>query len=152
MMNMITPVKIINPTNGNTSATSFRIDTGADQSAVCVLIADKIGAVPRAYTKILDADGDFTEAPVYRLILEIGECRVEVDAVGIDLSKVGYGGLLGNDVLDRGVLVRNGLTGQWYFSIGESDCGRGVAIERYLLSGGIGFGLGMITTSLLIRK
>ncbi|MGB9622349.1 MAG: hypothetical protein ACPL07_00760 [Candidatus Bathyarchaeia archaeon] len=117
-----------------------------------MLIADKIGAVPRAYTKILDADGDFAEVPIYKVVLEIGECRVEVDAIGIDLSKVGYGGLLGNDVLDRGVLVRNGLTGQWNFSIGGSDCGRGMAVDRYLLSGGIGFGLGMITTSLLIRK
>lgn len=144
---MLVPVKLTNPQNSRSIDTVFRIDTGADVSAVCTLIARELQAIPIGSSYIRDAEGEGIEAPVYTLLMNLGNCPIgKVNMVGLNLKGTGYGGLIGMDILEMGVLA-GGKEGGWVFISSGSTCP-----YPYIVAGGLGFLLGSGITLLLTRK
>jgi predicted aspartyl protease len=147
---MMLRAEVINPETGKSADVDFRIDTGADVSAICIAVADKIGARPIGFCTVLDADGDPVDTPVFEVDLNIQGCTLNrVKVIGLDLSRSDCAGLIGNNVLNKGVLVKSGES--WSFSIGENVCASGLD-TRYLLAGVFGLALGVAGTLLLTRK
>jgi len=146
-MKLLVPVRLTNPQNGRSIDTIFRIDTGADVSAVCTLIASELQAPPIGTAYIRDVEGEGIEAPVYTLYVTLGSCPIgKTNLVGLNLKGTGYGGLIGTDILGTGVLV-GGKEGGWVFISSEST-----NPYSYAVAGGIGLLLGAGVTLLLTRK
>jgi len=146
-MKMLVPVRLTNPQNGKSIDTVFRIDTGADISAVCTLIANELQSIPVGSAYIRDAEGESIEAPLYTLLVTVGNCPIgKVNMVGLNLKGTGYGGLIGMDILETGVLA-GGKEGGWLFISSEAT-----SPYPYIIAGGLGFLLGAGVTLLLTRK
>jgi len=142
--------EVINPETGRSANIDARIDTGADVSAICIAVADKIGVRPIGFCAVIDADGDPVDAPVFEVDLNIRGCVLNrVKVIGLDLSRSDCAGLIGNNILDKGVLVRD--NNSWSFGIGENVCASGHG-GAYLLAGVFGLALGVAGTLLLTRK
>jgi len=145
-MKLLVPVRLTNPQNGRSIDTIFRIDTGADISAVCTLIVNELQSSPIGSTYIRDAEGEGIEAPLYPLLVTIGNCQIgKVNMVGLNLKGTGYGGLIGMDILETGIMA--GGKGEWVFISGGSP-----NPYPYIVAGGLGFLLGAGVTLLLTRK
>lgn len=154
---MLVPGRMVNPENGKSVDLTFRIDTGSDFTAVCLYLASKIDAKPIDFTSVQGVDRDPITAPVFRVDLSLQECSVgKIDVIGLDFTGLNYAGLIGNDVLDMGLLVRDGETGHWYFAIGSGTCGCAYqpqpSVAPLFLAGAAGFFLGAAGTLLLTRK
>lgn len=150
---MMFQAKIINPDTGQSADANFRIDTGADVSAICLVMADRIGVKPKGFCTIYDADGEPMEVPVFVVDMDIHGCRLNgVEVVGLDLSRSNCSGLIGDNILDHGVLIRDGNS--WSFSIKDAVCASGETYSQpnYLLAGVFGLALGVAGTLLLTRK
>jgi len=120
---MLISGKVINLKNGRSAEVTFQIDTGADVSVVDLSFAQAIGAIPSEWTTILDVDGTPIAAPIYKVMLVLDNCDLgTVKLVGLNLPG-GRQGLIGNDILDRGLLVRDGRMKQWFFMINDGACG-----------------------------
>lgn len=153
MSGMVLQAKIINPDNGRGKDADFRIDTGADVSAVCLYHAEDLGLKPKRFTVVSDADGEPMEVPVFVVDMDIHGCRLSgVEVVGLDLSRSNCSGLIGENILSRGVLVRDGNS--WSFAIKDTVCASGEVASgsNYLLAGVFGLALGVAGTLLLTRK
>lgn len=147
---MIIPVEVTNPKTNKFKIINFLIDTGADISAICILHAESLGLKSKGFRGVLDADGDPINAPVYDIDIDIGGCRLKhVEMVGLNLTSVPFGGLVGNNILNKGTLV--GDTGSWSFSIEGETCALGIN-RYYLLAGVFGLVAGITGTLLLTRK
>jgi len=146
-MKMTVPVRITNPNNGRSVDTIFRIDTGADLSAICTVIADELQARPTGIAIVRDAEGEGIEAPIYKLSMTIGNCYIgNINMVGLNLKETGYGGLIGMDILESGVLA-GGKGDGWLFITGGTT-----SPYPYIIVGGLGFLFGAGITLLLTRK
>ena len=144
---MFIPVRVTNPKTGKSADTVFRIDTGSDYTALCMGIASKIDARPSDFVMVQGVDRDPVDAPVYKLDLDVQGCPVgKVQVIGLDFSGMDYGGLLGNDVLDRGLLVRDGEAGRWYFYLPGCYSETSTAGQNNVLvaAGAIGIALGAV--------
>jgi len=120
---MLVPGKVINLKNGKSIDVTFQIDTGADASVIDLSFAREIDATPSEWVMILDVDGTPIAAPVFTLMLILDNCDLgTVKLVGLNLPG-GRQGLIGNDILDRGLLVRDGRMKQWFFMINDGACG-----------------------------
>ncbi len=153
---MLVPVTVTNPDTGKSADAVFRIDTGSDFTAVCLLVAQKIDARPGNFRDVQGVDRDPITAPVYAVDLTVQGCPLgRVEMIGLDFTGLGYAGLIGNDVLDRGLLVRDGESGNWYLTIGSGTCA-GTCSTRpagsYLVAWFLGLALGVAGALLLTRK
>ncbi len=147
---MTLQAKIVNPDTGQSKDADFRIDTGADISAICLYYAEDLALKPKRFTVVSDADGEPLDVPVFVVDLALSGCYLRnVEVIGLDLSRSNCAGLIGDNVLDKGILVRDGNS--WSFTIRENVCAAGtVGAETCLLV--FGLVLGMAVTLLLTRK
>lgn len=153
---MLAPGRIVNPQTGKNTETRFMVDTGSDFTAICLLLAQQIDLKPEDWVLAQGVDRDPFTAPVFTVDLLLQDCPIgTVRVVGLDMQGLGYGGLIGNDLLDRGLLVRDGETGHWYFALASgscaSTCTTGTQWGYYTLAGAAGvlLGAGIV---LLTRK
>ena len=156
-MSMSVQGMVANPATGASSAAKMRIDTGADVSVICLAIADKIGVSPQRFRTVIDVDGNQVEAPVFVVDIYLADsCELKnVEVAGLDLTGTGYTGLIGSNILNKGLLVRDGYSGSWYFVVNDNVCASGeVSDEKYgyLVAGLFGLALGVAGTLLLTRK
>ena len=156
-MSMTVQGRVGNPVTGASSAVKMLIDTGASVSAICLAVADKIGVSPQRFRAVVDADGNQVEAPVFVVDIYLGDgCEFKnVEIAGLDLTGTGYAGLIGSNILDKGLLVRDGYSGSWYFAVNDNVCASGEASDEkygYLVAGLFGLALGVAGTLLLTRK
>lgn len=158
---MVLPALITDPRTGRSVVAHFRIDTGADVSALDLRIISALGSSPSGRMEILDADGTPITAPTYSLLFSLQGCNLgRVEFVGLDLTRSGYDGLLGEDVLNKGILVRDGIMGRYFFFV-DGNCGTcgsifqmeaGQQSSPYLALGIIGLLLGGTGLLLLLAQ
>jgi len=149
--------KVANPATGASTAVKMLVDTGTGISAICLAIADKIGVRPQRFRTVVDANGDKIDAPVFVVDIYMADaCELKnVEVVGLDLTGTGYAGLIGNNILNKGMLIWDGCSGNWRFIMGDNVCasgGRGEEWYSYLVAGLFGLTLGVAGTLLLTRK
>jgi len=153
---MLTPGRIVNPHNLKSTDVKFMVDTGSEFSAVCLWLASKIDLKPVDWCLVQGVGRDPFTAPVFNVDLVLQDCPVgTVNVLGLDFSGMGHGGLIGNNLLDKGLLVRDGETGHWYFMLSSGSCAGACTTrtpwEHYALAGAAGLmvGAGLV---LLTRK
>jgi hypothetical protein len=154
---MLAPSRIINPRTREHVETRMMVDTGSEFTAICLLLAQKINLRPVDWCLVQGVDRDPFTAPVFNVDLVLQDCPVgNVDVLGLDFTGLGHGGLIGNDLLDRGLLVRDGETGHWYFALASgscaSTCTTRVPWQHYALAGAAGLVVGAGIVLLTRRK
>lgn len=152
-MKMLADVTVINPQDGRTKNARFMVDTGSDVSAICILIAEDMGLKPVDFSSVMDADGQPIDVPVYEADIIIGKCTIRrVKLFGLDLRGTGHQGLIGSDILDRGILIRDGVSCSWQFSVDGGECYGGRSYTGYIVAGFAGLVAGAAAALLLTRK
>jgi hypothetical protein len=116
---MLVVVRVYNPATGRSASGTFRIDTGDDTTIVDPLILGAIGAMPIGSQTIEGVDGQPVTDNLYRVDLDLGASGYVpgVTVVGQDLSGLGLAGLIGDNLLAQGVLVRDGPAGTFSLTV-----------------------------------
>jgi len=98
----------------------LRVDTGATWAVVDPAVLRGLGLTPCGVDLVQGLGGPATPAPVYVVTLDLGASgrldRVPVVALPIP-ADVGVQGLFGDNLLDRGLLIRDGPRRQWSFRL-----------------------------------
>ena len=141
---MLLSVRVVDPTSGRGAYGSFRVDTGDDVALVDPAILAAIGAslTPTGTVGIVGVDGQPINAPSYLLDLDLGPDGYlpGVTLVAMPLGGLGYSGLIGVNVLKRGLLMLDGPDGEWQFTVGPPKS----ASVAWLPWTAVGAGLGLL--------
>jgi hypothetical protein len=99
-------------------AARFLIDTGASATNVCQSVIQQLGLTPTGQVNVLTPSTGATPVPMpqydARIVFAFSELQYTVDAVPVtctDFTAQGIHGLLGRDILARGLLVYHGDAG-----------------------------------------
>jgi hypothetical protein len=117
---MLMPIRLVNPANGEAVYGLGRIDTGADLALLDPRLATAIGAPDFGSGRVEGIDGTPLTDPLYQIDLDLSASGFipEVTWIGQPLSaQFGFDALLGCNVLDEGVLVRDGPGGSFSFIV-----------------------------------
>lgn len=114
---MLLSIRVVNPSTGAATYARVRIDTGADTALISPALAKSIGVASTGTQQVVGVDGQVINAPVYVLDVDLGVSGYlqSMAFLGMDLSDLGLDGLFGDDLLNQGVLVRNGPDRSFYF-------------------------------------
>jgi len=117
---MILVVRVVDPKTGRSAYGRFRVDTGDDIVLCNPALISAIGATPVSTSTVQGIDGSPVEVREYILELDLGQMGflTDVQVMGLNLASLGYDGLLGDNALDQGVLVRDGPGRTWSFAAG----------------------------------
>ena len=115
---MLVTVRVVDPHTRRAAYGTFRVDTGDDIVLVNPAILSAIGASPIATSTVQGIDGSPVEVREYDLDLDLGQMGFlgNVRVMGLNVQQLGIDGLLGDNALDQGVLVRDGPGRTWSFS------------------------------------
>lgn len=117
---MVAPMTVVNPTNGRTAIAVARIDTGDDIALIDPSVANTLALVANGQTTVEGVSGQPVVTPLYTVDFNLGASGYasSVQVAGFPgLARVmGITLLAGDDLLNRGVLVRDGPGGFWSFT------------------------------------
>jgi hypothetical protein len=119
---MYTTVRLLGP--AGPAYARLRVDTGDDLTLVAPAALAPLGAVPVSFTTVVGIDGRPALIPWYDLDVELvdlapGQTIRDVRVAAYQVSEEADG-LFGDNLLDRGVLVRDGPNRSWTFALAEA--------------------------------
>lgn len=115
---MLTNARVVDLSTGQGSYGLFRIDTGDDIAIIDPSILATIRAQPIGHTDVQGIDGQPLSVPKYVVDVDLGSMGYiyNVECLGLSIAALGYAGLIGDNELDQGLLVRNGPAQSWSFT------------------------------------
>lgn len=115
---MLTTARLVDPVGGRASYGLFRVDTGDDIVIANPHVIQSAGATATGQMQVEGIDGRPLAVPIYTLDVDLGPMGYVqgVTVLGLDISALGYQGLIGDNLLDHGVLVRDGPGKAWSFT------------------------------------
>ena len=115
---MLATVRVVDPATWRGAYALVRVDTGDDITIVSPSVLASAGAVPTSHSSVEGIDGTAIRVPTYHVLLDLGQGQLlgPLEVLGLDMSPLGVDGLLGDNALDEGVLVRDGPTRTWSFA------------------------------------
>lgn len=146
-------VQIVNPANGKAAGAVGLFDTGSSLVLVDPMVISTIGAVPNGTEPIQGVGGGPESGYLYRLDIDMGTSGTvsAVRCVSIPIAaSLGVGVLAGADLLDRGVLVRDGPGGFWSFTAAQGAVVPATP-SPWLIGGGLVGLAGLAVVALAMR-
>ena len=136
------PVVLTDPYTGRAHHGIARVDTGADRTVVALDVLHRMGTPPRGTVTLIGVTGTPEEKPVYLLTVTVpGAGTVgPTEVVGDDMAGIGYDALIGTDLLSTGVLIYDGMSGQYELFLGCTSAHRIGAAKTLVLAGLAGAG------------
>lgn len=147
----IIPFTVIDPRTGNSTYARGLIDTGDERAIIDPSIVQRLGLTPTGYTQVVDVSGSLVAAPTYDVALDFGSAGslASVHVIGMEVRHLGVDALIGVNVLQYGILVYNGLLGEFQLTIGGGQ--PAISTQRrdvVLLLGGTMAAIGLIGLAL----
>jgi len=115
---MLANVRLVDPTTKLGAYGLVRVDTGDDIAIADPSLIASTGAQPTDQTEVQGIDGQPVQVPLYHLDIDLGAGSYisDMEVMGLNISALGYAGLFGDNLLDHGILVRDGPAQTWSFT------------------------------------
>jgi hypothetical protein len=149
---LVIPVRVVNPATGLSATGRFRIDTGDDVTLIDPALARAVGALAAGSSGVIGVGGGIEQDPQYVLDLDLGDAGyvAGVQCIGQSVAALGYDGLLGDNVLDLGLLVRDGPAGQFTLVVGPPSPARQSALGTDIAVAAVALGVAAVVAGLVL--